>query len=50
MIWEVLQIVKWLPWVTLFFLIVTFIYNLEVNKILLTIAIFLDVLGYIDFD
>jgi len=50
MILEILQIFKWLPWVTIFFLFVSLIYNLEINKILLAIAIILDLLGYIDIE
>jgi len=47
MIIEILSMAKWLPWVTLFFLFVSAIYHLDFNKILLGIAIFLDLLGYI---
>ncbi|MEM5799673.1 MAG: hypothetical protein QXZ43_03340 [Candidatus Aenigmatarchaeota archaeon] len=47
MILEFLSIIKWLPWVTIFFLFVSAIYHIDVNKILLAIAIFLDLLGYI---
>jgi hypothetical protein len=50
MIFEMLQVFKWLLWVTLFFLFVSFTYHLEVNRILLAIAIFLDILGYIEVD
>lgn len=47
MLLEILSIAKWMPWVTLFFLFIVAIYNLDLNKVLLAIAIFLDSLGYI---
>ncbi|MEM5777370.1 MAG: hypothetical protein QXJ06_02890 [Candidatus Aenigmatarchaeota archaeon] len=47
MVEDILSIVKWLPLVTIFFLFVSLIYHLEVNKILLFVAIILDIIGYI---
>ena len=44
---NVFSVIKWLPWVTIFFIIVSAIYRIEVNIILLFIAIVLDLIGYI---
>ncbi|MBU5687969.1 MAG: hypothetical protein KQA41_03535 [Candidatus Aenigmarchaeota archaeon] len=47
MVEEILSIVKWLPLVTIFFLFVSLVYHLEVNRLLLFVAIVLDIIGYL---
>jgi hypothetical protein len=44
---SLLIILKWLPAVTLFYLLFSALTGLDVNKILLAIAIFLDLLTYL---
>jgi len=44
---DIISILKWLPIVTLFFLLLSLIYKLEINRILLFIAIVLDIINYL---
>jgi hypothetical protein len=41
------MILSYLPLVTLFYLLMTLVYHIEVNKYLLIIAIIIDIMDYI---
>lgn len=44
---ELIDVLKWMPWVTIFFIFVIAICDIGINKLLLLLSIALDLLSYV---